>query len=72
MLYPCKDCTDRYPTCHDKCDRYQKVKLEVEKRKQIISAGKEPVAYIVDAIRNSKDQRAKRRRESAGAYKWSK
>lgn len=21
--YPCKDCRERYPGCHDKCDIYQ-------------------------------------------------
>ena len=34
MLVPgceCKDCDDRYPGCHDKCDRYAEYRKKVEK-----------------------------------------
>ena len=28
---PCKDCKDRNPGCHDKCDRYKEWKMRLEK-----------------------------------------
>jgi len=28
-LNTCKDCTKRYPGCHDKCDSYKKFKDEI-------------------------------------------
>ena len=29
---PCKDCPDRYPGCHSKCEKYQAFYRENEKR----------------------------------------
>ena len=34
---PCKDCKDRYPVCHDKCEKYKEWKSrldEVNKRRK--------------------------------------
>ena len=28
---PCYKCTDRHPNCHDKCERYQKVRKELDR-----------------------------------------
>lgn len=28
MSPPCKDCPDRYPACHDACEKYQKFRSE--------------------------------------------
>ena len=28
MMNPCKDCTKRFPACHDKCAEYQAFRLE--------------------------------------------
>lgn len=36
VKFPCKNCPDRYPACHDNCDRYKEAKaknLEIEKNK---------------------------------------
>ena len=27
---PCKDCPDRYPACHDKCEKYKERKKLVD------------------------------------------
>lgn len=41
MTAPCKDCPDRYPGCHSKCDKYQAFhkenaeRLEQNKQRQI-------------------------------------
>ena len=72
MDYPCKDCAERYRACHDTCEKYLKVKRERELRKALQKADKEPVGYIVDSIRDNRDKHARRRREVAGTYKWSK
>ena len=26
--YPCRKCPDRYPACHDKCEKYQQARRE--------------------------------------------
>lgn len=33
MKAPCKDCEDREIGCHEKCDRYQAYRQEIEERK---------------------------------------
>ena len=33
--FTCKDCGNRYPGCHDKCEKYQKEKAEHEARKAV-------------------------------------
>ena len=36
-MSPCKDCTDRFATCHDKCEKYKAWKSrldEVNKRRK--------------------------------------
>ena len=47
---PCKDCTDRYPGCHDKCERfagwkqmleeYRKNEREYHQKNDVISDAK--------------------------------
>lgn len=32
--FPCKDCHDRQPGCHDRCERYSAVKAKAEARKE--------------------------------------
>lgn len=38
---PCKDCPDRVPACHDKCERYAEFKSEQEQIKVRAKAAKE-------------------------------
>jgi len=37
----CKDCKDRYPACHDYCERYLDAREEHEKRKAVIREEKQ-------------------------------
>ncbi len=30
----CKDCSERHPGCHDKCERYIKQKADLQERKK--------------------------------------
>ena len=34
MKNPCKDCPDRYPGCHSKCERYKSWKKEWDELKE--------------------------------------
>jgi hypothetical protein len=36
-LPPCKDCEERYPACHDKCEKYKDWKGDVLKKKKAIA-----------------------------------
>lgn len=37
MITVCKDCHERHPACHDKCQRYQEQRQQnIEKKKMII------------------------------------
>ena len=33
MIFTCKDCGNRQPGCHSKCEKYQKEKAAYEERK---------------------------------------
>ena len=32
-VFPCKDCKDRKPACHDYCEKYQQAKAKHERMK---------------------------------------
>ena len=34
VSFSCKGCADRYPGCHDKCEKYQKEKAVYEERRK--------------------------------------
>ena len=34
MNFSCKDCENRFPGCHDRCEKYQREKAEHEQRKE--------------------------------------
>lgn len=34
MTSPCKGCPDRYPGCHDHCDKYQEWKAKYQEGKE--------------------------------------
>lgn len=33
---PCKDCSDRHPNCHSKCEKYKEFRRELEARAEAI------------------------------------
>ena len=37
----CKECFDRYPGCHDHCDKYKQAKEDFDNRKKIIFKAKQ-------------------------------
>lgn len=36
----CKDCEERYPACHDHCEKYLTAKSEFEKSREIVRKAK--------------------------------
>ena len=34
-IFPCKDCKDRYPACHDKCEKYKESLKEYHRLEQL-------------------------------------
>ena len=58
VLTPCLDCPDRYPACHDHCDRYKEWK-EIHERKRAAAREQkqsevEIVSYELDRFRRMK------------------
>ena len=36
----CLDCQERYPACHDHCDKYKQAKAELQAEKDLINSKK--------------------------------
>lgn len=45
MKYVCMNCKDRYPGCHDHCEKYQKIKQKHDKAK---NRNNEARYYVMD------------------------
>lgn len=69
--FPCKNCPDRYPACHDKCEKYQKVKVARDEKREAIWKDKQNDVYTIARVLDKKDRAAKRRRDIAGIRKTS-
>ena len=67
--FPCKNCPDRYPACHDKCKKYLTVKLARDEKREADRLKNISIGYVVDGVRTNKDRAAKRRRDVAGMRK---
>lgn len=57
---PCLDCPDRYPACHDHCERYQQWKENHEQKRAAARAQDE------HEIINYEVQRSKRLKKKKG------
>lgn len=44
----CKDCPDRHPACHDRCEKYIKAKQELQERKDMILKAMQKDAVYMD------------------------
>lgn len=38
---PCKDCTKRYPACHDHCQKYLEIKAQAQEHAKKIAEARE-------------------------------
>ena len=55
----CKDCTERYPGCHDYCERYLSEKEEWNKKKALRKKADEFYTYKIEQIRKDEKRRRK-------------
>lgn len=62
MPFPCKDCPDRYPGCHDHCEQYKAAKAEYDRCKARADADREVRLYTEHGILRSRDKNAKRKK----------
>lgn len=56
----CKDCTERYPACHDTCPKYFAARMELDNEKEHIKREKHKFTDINSHFIEGK-QKAKRR-----------
>lgn len=69
--FPCKNCPDRHPACHDKCERYLAVKRARDEKKEAIRREKISDGYTINRVLDKQDRAAKRRKSIAGIRKTS-
>lgn len=67
--FPCKNCPNRHPACHDKCEKYLKVKRARDEKKEAIRRDKFHNEYTINRVLDKKDIAAKRRKSVAGIRK---
>ena len=70
--FRCKDCTKRYPGCHDHCEQYQEDKALNEKRKHDEYLKNQASMYIYRHVGDVLDGRAKSRKAQSGYMRFSK
>lgn len=69
--FPCKDCPDRHPACHDKCEKYLEVKRARDEKKEADRTKNEATYYTALSVWHKKERNAKRRKAVAGIRKTS-
>lgn len=57
----CKDCPDRYPGCHDHCEKYIKASKEWQDYKNMIYEGKRASEYDLHKFRTIEVVRKRRK-----------
>lgn len=68
--YPCKNCPDRYPACHDHCEKYKEAKVLDQKRRNIDRGNKDAYVYTMERMAQNSDFNRKKR--SGGRLTYSK
>lgn len=63
MQYPCKNCTNRYPACHDACKDYLTVKATIDEAKAKEKRGKDAGDYIIEKVVKNNDRKNKNIRQ---------
>lgn len=55
----CRDCTGRYPACHDHCEKYKQAKAELLAEKELIFRNKSK-DFVYEDYQQKKFKRYKR------------
>ena len=61
----CLNCENRYPACHDSCEKYLTAKAKFEEQKKIIKTAKEEF-LAVDAFKRDVISKTKKRGRNQG------
>ena len=59
----CRDCKDRYPACHDYCEKYQAAAKEWEKHKAHVKAERFDEFYLYKITSIKAESRRKRSKQ---------
>lgn len=66
--WPCKGCTERYPACHDSCERYLEVKAKNQACEDNYRKGLEARDYTISQVRRNTDYIARNRKKGRFTY----
>lgn len=66
VIYSCKGCEDRYPGCHDHCEKYIEEKAICDKKKKEAKLKKEYSHYHADRYDETMSRLALGKRAYAG------
>lgn len=68
--FPCtKDCPERYPGCHDHCDKYKTARAKYDERMAKERLDRHIDNYQNGMVRKIKDYKAKSRKSRKGVTK---
>ena len=62
IISKCKDCTDRYPACHDSCEYYKDYKTKLEDFKEKKDKIKKKNAELYTQKRDSIERERRKRK----------
>ena len=68
--FTCKDCPNRYPGCHGKCEKYQREKEAWTALNKKANAGKDADYYVMLQVLANRDRTEKKRRGRKGYHKF--
>ena len=63
-IFTCKDCPNRYPGCHGKCEKYQKERAEWDRIKAASEAERDGWRYVSENAAKARSDRAKYERKN--------
>ena len=66
LPFTCKDCPDRYPGCHDDCNKYKREKAIWDKQKAEEAVEKGIYYYVGHSTSEKRDARAKQKKDVRG------
>lgn len=64
-LFTCKDCPNRYPGCHDKCEKYKTEKAEYERLKAKWNIDRDSRHYAAEIVTKRKSDAAVKHRKNS-------
>ncbi len=63
----CKNCQERYPGCHDHCEKgYKEERAEYDRRKAIADKDKSVRQYLYEEHKKYADKKAQEKKQKAG------